>query len=107
MCYACHDSIGGIMRVKNTSSRDEVVIQKIDGQRTVHTVGPGEVLELPSYEGLNLCKSGSTFIPDGKDAEREMESTIPIPEPVKMARKRTGMSTQAEKDISEGIKSGN
>lgn len=92
------------MKVKNISPRDEVVVVK-EGKlgRVVHTVKPGEILELPNDVGLNLCKAGgSRFVPEGKDAIQSLKETEPKVESVRVARKRAGTEARAEKDIKKG-----
>lgn len=98
----------GIMKVRNTSPRDEVVVLKVDGARVVNTIAPDAIFELPKTEGLNLCKAkGTTFVPEGKESQALLKSTIPVPEEVTVVRNRSGQGDQAEKDIEQGEKSGN
>ena len=97
-----------MMKVRNVSPRDEVVVLKVNGVRVVNTIAPDAIFELPKVEGLNLCKAeGTTFVPEGKDSEALLKSTIPVPEEVTVARKKSGQGKQAKKDLEQGEKSGN
>lgn len=93
------------MKLKNISVVDATFTLKGEAGREIKTISPGGIFEVPTIEGINLCKArGRTFAPADKDSQTILEDTYEKPEMATVKRKMTGTEDQANKDIEEGKK---